>query len=171
MTENHVPQRRIALSASPRLLLAASGLSIAFGIGSAVLLTAWSAPLAGTPNYDPSPGLSRVIGHPWLSLLLGALLGLPLAARLKHSLRRHRDHHVEFSLLSRSERLRRPVHKPSLVDCVFVVAAPAAAGGLAYWLQIACVPAFFGPGVLYALAYPEQREIHRAAQARLAETV
>jgi hypothetical protein len=169
--KEHVIVRKIGLAANPMVILVAAAMYTIAGVGSALFLSAMYAPIAGLSEHGSSVELNRLLAHPWASLLIGVLFGIPLAVRSKYSLRKYRDYHAESAILTRAERKRRPIHRPSVVDCLFVVGAPGlAAYFAAYVFQIAWLPAFWGPGILLILAYPEQKAIYKAALARLSES-
>jgi hypothetical protein len=162
----------------PKVVFAPSILSFAFGVGFAVVLSVLGeqvrSVLRGTPVSKPDQTiLDRLLGHPWLSLLLGAVVGLPAVALQKSLLKTNAELYANLNVLRLVQGFRWSVLKASLKANIVVpplaVLPCLLAAGLAWALRISWIPAFMGTGIPYFLTYPEQREIYRAVLSKLAQ--
>jgi hypothetical protein len=170
--------QRVPWLLHPKAVFAPSILSFAFGVGFAVALSIlgerFRTMLVGAPVPKADQAmLDRVFGHPWLSLLLGAAVGMPAVALQKRLLRANAELYANLSVLRIVQGFRWSLLKASLRASVavppLVVVPCLLAGGLAWLLRITWIPAFMGTGIPHFLTYPEQREIYRAVLSKLAQ--
>jgi hypothetical protein len=112
----------------------------------------------------------RIFGTPWLSVLIGILLGIPAILAHKRNLKGHADYWAEFYATPvRERRGRRVWQREKIVSFVTMAITPLSAMAVAWTFKTAILPAVFGPGMLYFLVYPELKDIHEAARAKLLE--
>jgi hypothetical protein len=112
--------------------------------------------------------VARIFAVPWLSLLMGVVLGIPAILAHKRTLKKHAAYWAEFYAKPIREQSRRRVwRREQIVSFLTIAITPLSAMAIAWTFKMAVLPSAFGPGVLYFLIYPELKEIHKAAREKL----
>jgi len=161
--------------AHPILSVAISAWYVIFGMSFAFIFWKMGSELRSLSGEGGGGGadadtFARIFGMPWLAVLLGVVLGIPAMLAHKRNLKKYADYWADFYATPRRERTGRRVwRREQLVSFLTIAITPLSAMAIAWTFKMAILPAVFGPGMLYFLVYPELRDIHKAARAKLLE--
>jgi len=159
--------------AHPMLSVAISAWYVLFGVSFAVVFWTMGSELRSLTAQVPlreaeAATFARIFGVPWLSVLVGVLLGIPAMLAHKRNLKKHVDYWADFYATPRRERAGRGVwRREQIVSFLTIAITPLSAMAIAWTFKMAVLPSAFGPGMLYFLIYPELKEIHKAAREKL----
>ena len=162
-------------AAHPMLSVAISAWYVIFGISFAVIFWRMGSELRSLTGdaklaEAEATEFARIFGMPWLSLLVGVLLGIPAMLAHKRTLAKHADYWATFyATPARERRGQRVWGRERVVSFLTVAITPLAAMAIAWTFKMAVLPSVFGPGMLYFLIYPQLGDIHQAAREKLLE--
>ena len=159
--------------AHPMLSVVISAWYVIFGISFAAVFWKMGSEFRSLTAQAPPRGaeadmIARIFSMPWLSLLVGILLGIPAMLAHKRTLAKHADYWATFYATPvRERRGQRVWGRERIVSFLTIAITPLAAMAIAWTLKMAVLPSVFGPGMLYFLIYPQLKEIHKAAREKL----
>ena len=157
---------RVPFYAHPAVAVIVSAFGVIGGVGSAfgMSLLAWRAEASSSGSAPVPPSLSR----PWLSLLLGCLVGLIAILLEKRHLRKRIRVYAELYVMPAAKRFRWSVQKNMLLAGLSIIVGPPASFAVTSMLHVAVFPALFGTAIMYMLLYPEYARIYEEARMLLA---
>jgi hypothetical protein len=165
------PPNRVPFYARPSLSVFTSVLSVVAGLLS-VFTVQWiskdiAAALSGM--YGPTNQnieLIWLLRLPWVSLVIGIVLGLPSIVVEKRMLRTRVAFFSMFILSPLRQRIKWHNYRESLISASPFIIGPLIGICLALVLRVSPIPAFFGTGMWTFLTYPESKAIFEAAKAQ-----
>lgn len=123
---------------------------------------------AGVPvAQQDADQIANMFRLPWVSLLLGALIGLPVNLQHKRHLQAMRQEVLQQMLQPRGS--SRSNYRANAAAILPEAATHLAAIAAAYALKLCVWPAFFSPGISTPLWCSEHRSIYEEARRRLAQ--
>ncbi|MEI6084194.1 MAG: hypothetical protein WCS70_07825 [Verrucomicrobiota bacterium] len=142
--------------------------SLLAGLGSVVVILRLERSFAHLFSEMKSPpdltGLFSPLQHPWLSLLLGIVIGFPSVQIAKRLFRPRTAFYAAFIYMSLRDRIRWKNYRESLIGGLPYIIGPWVAMGIAVLFGITPIPAFFGTGMWSFLTFPEAKTMYEAAQ-------
>lgn len=158
---------KVPFWAHPNLTVLVSTIGLISGVLAVLLASQF--PSSGMEELG---GLGKILEllprAPWISLAVGIVVGLGTMFVQKRLLRSRIQFYADFFTIPVLDRLRWRVVRINIPACLPMAFGPLLAVGVACSLQISPWPAFFGPGICYFLAYPEQKLIYEAAKSHIA---
>lgn len=125
---------------------------------------------AGVPvAQQDADQIANMFRLPWVSLLLGALIGLPINLRHKRRLQKNRQEVLQQMLRPRGSGSSRSSYRANAAAILPEAATHLAAIAAAYALKLCVYPACFSPGISTLLWYPEHKSLYEEARRRLAQ--
>ena len=109
--------------------------------------------------------ITRSFALPWLSAILGPVVGIPFFLICKRILRAHVGIFAALDTMPIRARLGLPVLRVTSSLTLFILLPVLVSGMIAWHAEIAVVPACLGAFVPYCMLYPEHRRIYDLATA------